>query len=310
MKNIFVKKFTKLAKTNKNIFLLTGDLGFKLFDDFKKKFPKRFFNIGVAEANIISIAAGLSLSGKNVYCYSIAPFLIMRAFEQVRVDICFQNLNIKLLGSGGGLNYGLEGMTHHTIEDFAIMKALPNMTVIAPGDIKEVEAIAKESVKYQGPIYIRLPKQSNKSVYKNNPKIKIGKGEIVELGKNICLIATGSMLNHANIVSEKLKKVKIKPTLISIHTIKPLDENLIKKISKTYKYIFVIEEHSLIGGLGTSIAEILLENKFKGIFKKIALPDKYSCYIGHLPYLYDKYGLSSEKIYKKISNVIKKQIPN
>ncbi|MBU4369290.1 1-deoxy-D-xylulose-5-phosphate synthase [Patescibacteria group bacterium] len=305
MKNIFVKKFTQLAKTNKNIFLLTGDLGFKLFDDFRKNCPKRFFNIGVAEANMISIAAGLSLSEKNVYCYSIAPFLIMRAFEQVRVDICFHNLNVKLLGGGTGLSYGLEGMTHHTIEDFAIMKALPNMTVIAPGDIKEAEEIAKQSINYPGPIYIRLPKQANESVYKTDPKIKIGKGEIVEYGKDICLITTGSMLYNSKIALEKLKKKKIKPTLVSIHTIKPLDENLIKKISKTHKYIFVIEEHSLIGGLGTSVAEILLESKYKGMFKKIALPDKYSCYIGHLPYLYDKYGLSPEKIYKNILHTIK-----
>ena len=307
MRNIFVKKITQLAKTNKNIFLLTGDLGFKLFDEFRKNYPKRFFNIGVAEANMIDISAGLSLSGKNVYCYSIASFLIMRAFEQIRIDICFQNLNIKLLGGGTGLSYGLEGITHHTIEDFAIMKSLPNMTVVAPGDIKEAEAIAKESVKYKGPIYIRLPKQANESIYPKNKKIKIGKGEIIEYGKNICLIATGSMLYNSKIALEKLKKQGLKPTLVSIHTIKPIDKNLIKKLSKKYKAIFTIEEHSLIGGLGTSVAEILLENKYKGMFKKIALPDKYSYYIGHLPYLYDKYGLSPEKIYKNILNNIKKK---
>ncbi len=308
MRDIFIKTISKIAKKNRNIFLLTGDLGFKLFDPFREQNPKRFFNIGVAEANMVGIAAGLSLSGKNVYCYSIAPFLIMRAFEQIRIDICFHNLKVKLLGGGTGLSYGLEGMTHHTIEDFAIMKALPNMTIIAPGDIREAEEIAKESINYSGPIYIRLPKQvPEKSIYAKNKKIKIGKGEIIEKGKNICLIATGSMLNHAKVVSEKLKENKIKPTLISIHTIKPLDENLIKKISKTHKYIFVIEEHSQIGGLGSSIAEILLENKYKGVFKKIALPDKYSCYVGHLPYLYDKYGLSPEKIYKNILNNIKKK---
>lgn len=303
MRDIFVKTISKIAKKNKNIFLLTGDLGFKLFDEFRDNCPGRFFNVGVAEANMVGVAAGLSLSGKNVYCYSIAPFVCMRPFEQIRIDICFNNLNVKLLGGGGGLSYGLEGMTHHTIEDFAIMKSLPNMTVLAPGDLKEAEEIAKESIKYSGPIYIRLPKQApEKSIYPKNKKIKIGKGEIIEKGKDICLIATGSMLNHARIVSEKLKNKKIKPTLISIHTIKPLDETLIKKISKTHKKIFVIEEHSHIGGLGSSIAEILLENKYRGLFKKIALPDKYTCYIGHLPYLYDKYGLSSEKIYKKIIN--------
>lgn len=303
MRDIFVKTIFKIAERNKNIFLLTGDLGFKLFDEFRENCPGRFFNTGVAEANMIGIAAGLSLSGKNVYCYSIASFLCMRPFEQIRIDVCFNNLNVKLLGGGGGLSYGLEGMTHHTIEDFAIMKSLPNMTVIAPGDIKEAEEIAKESVKYPGPIYIRLPKQApEKSIYPENKKIKIGKGEIIKKGENICLIATGSMLNHARIASEKLEDKKINPTLVSIHTIKPLDEDLIKRISKTHKKIFVIEEHSHIGGLGSSIAEILLENKYKGLFKKIALPDKYTCYIGHPPYLYDKYGLSPDKIYKKIIN--------
>ena len=307
MRDIFVKTISKIAKKNNNIFLLTGDLGFKLFDEFRENCPGRFFNTGVAESNMISIAAGLSLSGKNVYCYSIAPFVCMRPFEQIRIDICFHNLNVKLLGGGGGLSYGLEGMTHHAIEDFAIMKALPNMTVIAPGDIKEAEEIAKESIKYPGPIYIRLPKQApEKSIYPKNKKIKIGKGEIVEKGNNICLIATGSMLEHAKIASDKLKKQKIKPTLVSIHTIKPLDKKLIKKLSKTHKQIFVIEEHSHISGLGSSIAEILFENKYKGVFEKIALPDKYTCYIGHPSYLYDKYGLNPKKIFKKILNNLKK----
>ena len=303
MRNIFVKIITESAKTNRDVFLLTGDLGFKLFDEFKENCPQRFLNMGVAEANMIGVAAGLSLSGKNVYCYSIAPFTIMRPFEQVRVDICFQNLNVKLLGGGTGLSYGLEGMTHHTIEDFAIMNALPNMTVVAPGDIEEAKAIAKESIKYPGPIYIRLPKQSNKSIYKNNPKIKIGKGEIIKHGKDVCLVATGSMLYTSKMVLDELEKQGIKATLISMHTIKPIDKNLIKKISKEYKAIFTIEEHSLIGGLGSCVAELLFEYKYRGLFKKSALPDTYSCYVGNLDYLYKKYKLDCIGILKQIQNI-------
>ena len=175
MRQIFFQKLEEYAKKDKNMFLLVGDLGIKFFENFRKIDPGRAINVGVAEANMIGVAAGLSMSGKNVYCYSIIPFLTMRAFEQIRVDICYNNLSVKLLGAGGGLAYGAEGITHHAIEDIAIMRSLPNMTVVCPGDAKEAEMLAKESVNYPGPLYVRFGRDFDPHVHKGEINFKIGK---------------------------------------------------------------------------------------------------------------------------------------
>ena len=250
---------------------------------------------------MIGIAAGLALSGKNVYCYSIIPFLTMRTFEQIRVDICYNNLNVKLLGAGGGLVYGAEGITHHATEDIAIMRALPNMTVVAPGDAKESEALSKASVFHQGPLYIRFGRDSDPIIHQGEIDFKIGKGIIVQQGKDVCLIATGSLFYTAKIVSEILEKQGLKPSLISMHTIKPIDKELVQDCAKNYQAIFTLEEHNIIGGLGSAVSEILAESKYGKIFKRIGIPDKYAFpIIGRPDYLREKLGLSSETIAQNI----------
>lgn len=302
MRKTFVKILEKLAKDNPDIFLLTGDLG-KFFDDFKNSYPKRFINAGVAEGNMIGVAAGLALSGKNVYCYSIIPFLAMRAFEQIRVDLCYHNLNVKLLGAGGGLVYGFEGITHQAIEDIAIMRSLPNMTVVAPGDLIEAEAVAKESVNYKGPLYIRFGKDNSPPVHSSAPNLKIGEGIVLNKGNNISIIATGSTLYTAKVVSDELIRNGLGTTLISMHTIKPLDKELIRDCAKNNKAIFTIEEHSEIGGLGSAVSEYLMELDYQGLFRKIALPDNFSSEVGDHDHLCKKCGLDS----KIITNYILKE---
>ncbi len=296
MRKIFFQTLEDNAKRDKNIFLLTADLGVKFFSNFKKIDPQRFINVGVAEANMINIAAGLSMSGKNVYCYSIVPFLIMRTFEQIRIDLCYNNLNVKLLGAGGGLVYGVEGVTHHAIEDLAIMRSLPNMTVVAPGDAKESEALARASINYLGPLYIRFGRDLDPIVHQKNFNFEIGKGIIVKEGKDICLFATGTMLYPGKMVSNILNKEGLNPTLISLHTLKPLDKKLIKDCAQKYKAIFTLEEHNIIGGLGSAVAEVLTEAKYGGFFKRIGIPDSYSPYIGKPDYLLKKFGLDIETI--------------
>ncbi|MFA5050700.1 MAG: transketolase C-terminal domain-containing protein [Patescibacteria group bacterium] len=304
MRITFIKILKEAARKNKDIFLLTADLG-TFFGDFIKDCPKQFIDVGIAESNMIGMAAGMALAKKNVYCYSIIPFLTMRPLEQIKVGLCAHNLNVKLLGAGGGFAYGLEGMTHHAIEDIAIMRSLPNMTVVAPGDLLEAKAIAKESVNYKGPLYIRFGQDKTPNIHKNSTKIKIGKGIILNKGNKIALIATGSMLSPAKIVCDNLTSQGISTTLISMHTVKPLDVNLIKKILR-HKAIFTIEEHSIIGGLGSAVAETLLELNYKGLFKRIGLPDEYSCYKGNHDYLCKKYCLTPETIINKILKFNKK----
>jgi len=306
MRKAFFETFEKTAQENKNILFLTGDLGSKLIDSFRKIDPDRFINVGIAESNMIGLAAGLAMSGKNPYCYSIIPFLAMRAFEQIRIDLCYNNLNVKLLGAGGGLVYGKEGVTHHAIEDIAIMRSLPNMTVVAPGDALEAKALAELSAAHKGPLYIRFARDIDPVVHKEEGfKFEIGKGIIVNEGKDVCLIATGTMLYPAKSIGEELRKLGIESTLISMHTIKPLDEGLIKECAKKYGAMFTLEEHNIIGGLGSAVAEVLAENNYAGTFKRIGIPDKYCSDVGGVDYLREKFGLDIKSIVELISKKLK-----
>ena len=287
-----MKTLEKLAVTDSNIWLLTADLGFRLFDRFRSTQPDRFVNVGVAEANMIGIAAGLTLSGRNVYCYSIIPFLTMRCLEQIRVDLCYQNLDVKLLGAGGGLAYGFEGMTHHAVEDVSIMRSLPNMTVVVPGDSLEIEAIMNESATHRGPLYIRLGTDGSPQVHQTRPELKIGKGIVLNEGGDIGIIANGTMLHTAKIVSETLVSRGMAVTLISMPTVKPLDRGLVAECARGCRAIFTIEEHSIIGGLGSAVAEVLAEMGYRGLFRRIAIPDAYGSDIGTAEYLREKCGLT------------------
>ena len=283
---------------------MTADTGY-LFNDFKKAHPKQFLNAGIAEANMIGMAAGLSLTGKNVYCYSMSTFLIVRALEQIRIDLCYHNLSVKLLGAGGGLSYGLEGLTHQALEDIALLRALPNMTIFCPGDPVELEAVAKESIDHKGPLYIRFPKDNQPQIHRTSLKIKIGQGIFITKGGRVAIIATGSMLYQAKLAADSLFKKGIKTTLISMPTIKPLDIGLIKRIIK-YKAIIVVEEHNIIGGLGDAVGSALMDFGYKGVFKKIGLPDKYVVRVGDYQHLCQKYGLTSEAIMNQILKLNKK----
>lgn len=301
MRKAFFSTFTDIAKNDNSIFLLTADLGVKFLDDFKNIDPSRFINVGIAEANMIDIAAGLAMSGKNVYCYSIIPFLIMRGFEQIRIDLCYNNLNVKLLGAGGGLVYGTEGVTHHAIEDIALMRLLPNMTIVAPGDSLEAQALAEASVDYKEPLYIRFARDIDPIVHKKDSfEFKIGKGIIVNKGKDICIITAGTMLYLAKIVSDTLENKGLSVTLISMHTIKPLDRDLIEDYSESHRAIFTLEEHNIVGGLGSAVSEVLAESKYSGLFKRIGIPDKYCSDIGGVDYLREKLGLFPDNIVNSI----------
>lgn len=305
MRQAFVKTILEEAKKNKRIVLLTGDLGFSVLEEFQKKFPKRFFNVGVAEQNMIGVAAGLALSGKIVLVYSIIPFITLRCLEQVRNDICYQNLNVKLVGVGEGLSYGTLGMTHFSLEDIGVMRGLINMRVLCPGDPAETEMAVKNLVKFSGPIYLRLGKSGEPLAHEKPPCFEIGKGITLKEGKDITIITTGNMLYNGKQATEKLEEKGINARLISMHTVKPIDKELIIKAAEETKAIFTIEEHSAIGGLGSAVAEILAESNNKIFFRKIAAPDRLIKDIGSQKYLREKIGLSPEAITANILKLCK-----
>jgi transketolase len=298
MRNIFVKTITSLAEHDERIFVITPDLGFSVLEEFEEKFPDRFLNVGIAEANAIGIASGLALSDKIVYVYSIIPFLTMRPFEQIRVDVAYMNTNVRLVGVGAGITYGAHGATHHAIEDIAIMRALPNMTVLSPCDPYEVKELTKQSISYQGPIYFRLAKKGEPIISNEQEKIKIGKANYIKINDSskIAILFTGNASDIALEVSKKLEYENYQNEVISFHTIKPFDYETFENILKNKKYIFTIEEHSIIGGLGSVVAEYIAESNIKPIFKRFALLDEYSHYVGSQYFIRENFGLTAKKI--------------
>ncbi|MEW6685262.1 MAG: transketolase C-terminal domain-containing protein [Candidatus Edwardsbacteria bacterium] len=305
MRRAFFDTVTDMAQECDDIYLLTGDLGFGLFDEFRSKYSERFFDIGVAEANMIGIAAGLALSDKNVYCYSIIPFLIMRTFEQIRIDIAYQNLNVKLVGTGGGFTYGLEGFTHFGLEDLALMRTLPNITIVVPADPLEAKCLAKISYEYRSPMYIRLGKTGEPRVHNSEPDFRIGKPIFLSEGSDIALFAIGSMVYVGKQVVERLKKSGVKTTLINMHTLKPFNRNIVCQVASAHQVIFSLEEHYTEGGLGSSIAEVIAEKGDGGIFRRIGV-DKLNRFVGDSDFLREKYGLTVDKVYDRILKEMKR----
>ncbi len=306
MRSAFINTLIKLARKDKRIFLLTGDLGFSVLEGFRDEFPDRFINMGVAEANMIGVAAGLALSGKVVFVYSIVPFVTLRCLEQIRNDVCYQQLQVRIIGVGAGLSYGTSGATHYSLEDIAVMRAISNLSVVCPGDPLETEMALKESLSYAGPLYIRLGKGHDPLVYRKLEGFKIGKAISLRYGKDIAIISTGNMLPNANQAASLLKKQGVDVRLISMHTVKPIDKKTIIDIAKKTKAIFTVEEHNLIGGLGSAVAEVLAEQPAKVYFKRIAVTETFFKTIGSQDYLRSKFGLDANGICKTIIKGMRK----
>lgn len=301
MRSAFIRVITKLAHEDKNLYLINADTGFRVFDEFKNIFPERYLNIGISESAMIGVASGLALSGKNVFVYAIVPFVTMRCFEQIRNDLCFQKLPVKLIGIGGGLTYGGEGASHHSIEDIAVMNSLPNMTVVCPGDPIETEKAIEDSVRLEGPVYVRLGKSGEKIIHAQGIRqFRIGEGIIVKEGEDLAIISTGNMLETASDVYRELINKGMSPRLISMHTIKPIDRRLIIDTAQKCRFIVTIEEHSVIGGLGSRVAEVVTEEDLRVRLFKFALPDRYADVVGDHAYLRRYFGLTSDQILEVI----------
>ena len=305
MRNIFVKNLIEAARKDPNIYLLTADLGFNALEKFESEFPERFVNVGVAEANMIGIASGLALTGKKVFVYSIVPFITLRCLEHIRNNICHNNLNVKLVGVGGGFNYGNQGISHNTTEDLTVMRALPNMTVLCPADVVEADVVTKALFGHSGPAYICLGKTGKKQVYGAPPQFSLGQGILVSDGKDLTLISIGNIIDTVLAVRDNLAQKGISARIISLPCLKPLDSDIIKKAAEETGVIFTIEERGKIGGLGEAVASFLMENGFSGIsFKMFGLSDDVHKDIGSPEYLREKKGLGADFITAEILRII------
>jgi len=307
MRNSFAKTIQELAQQENRIFLITGDLGFSVLENFRDSFPDRFINAGIAESNMVGFASGLALRGKKPYVYSIIPFATMRCYEQIRNDICYQNTDVKIVGIGAGLAYGILGPTHHSKEDIAIMKSLPGMRILCPCDPLETREIVKESLKITGPMYLRLGKGNDPIIHTSAPKIEIGKGSILRKGDDITFIAHGSIIKNVLKAADEIELQGVSARVINMHTIKPLDKNIILEAAGQTKAIITVEEHSIIGGLGSSVAEVLAENMAATIFKRIALEDSFESIAGSQEYLRNINNLSSDSIKKTALLILKNE---
>lgn len=300
MRNAFADELVLIAEKDPKIVFLTADIGNQLFNNFKKRFPDRFFNCGVAEQNMASMAAGLALTGLRPITYTIAPFNVFRCFEQIRIDICYQNLPIIIVGTGAGLSYASLGPTHHSFEDIACLRTLPNLKILCPGDSFELRALLQKAVAQDSPAYLRIGKKGERVIHSSIPELEIGKSIIVCEGKDLCLFTTGNTLPLAMDLKENLFLNGLSMQVVSMPCIKPLDTDLLGKMFTSYKYLFSLEEHSLIGGLGSSICEWMVDNQIHKYFKRFALPDQFYSKASTQELLLEKIGLSLDNLTRKI----------
>lgn len=266
----------ELAKTDSRVVFIGSDLGPETLKQFKKDFPERFFMEGISEANIVGLASGLAMEGKIPYINTITTFLMRRACEQVILDMCLHNVNVRLLGSGGGLVYAPLGPTHLAIEDMAIARAIPNLTILAPCDAEEMKRLMAQTVDYQGPIYVRIAKGGDPVVSSPQLDCKIGQPVLVRPAGEALVITTGITLKLGLDAADQLATGSgMKVGVLHVHTLKPLDTKLIQEVMAPVRTIITIEEHTLIGGLGSAIAEIIAEAGYNPAkkFKRIGIPD-------------------------------------
>ncbi|MGN0457278.1 MAG: transketolase family protein [Acutalibacteraceae bacterium] len=295
----------ELAKTNKDIVALDADLsGSTKTAMFQKAFPERFFNCGIAEGNMISTAAGLAACGKIPFAASFAMFATGRAYEQIRNSVAYPHLNVKIAGSHAGISVGEDGATHQCCEDIALMKTLPGMTIINPADHWEMMAAVKAAVEYNGPVYLRLGRLAVDSFNDpDNYSFTLGKGITLHEGNDITVIATGIVVKDALEAVQELEAQGINARLINIHTIKPIDEDIIVKAAKETGRIVTVEEHNVVGGLGDSVCDVTAR-KCPVPVTKIGIQDQFG-YSGPAPELLKLFGLSKENIAKVVSDIVK-----
>lgn len=305
MRDTFVRTLIELAKADPNIELITGDLGFGVLKPFWEQCPDQFTNAGIAEQNMTTLAAGMALEGKTVFTYSIGNFPTLRCLEQVRNDCAYHNANVKIVCIGGGFVYGSLGMSHQATEDLAILRALPDVVVMAPADLVEAEEATKAIAAYPGTCYLRLGRGGEKRIHEKIENFQIGKAIKVRGGKRVAIFSAGAIFDEVRDAYEMLIAKGYDPAVYTFPTVKPLDKEVVEACSRDFDLIVTCEEHNIMGGFGGAVAEVMAEMKHKKAYLlRIGLNDEYSVRVGNQKYLREQYGLSAAKIAARIEEAL------
>ena len=303
-RDAYGKTLVKLGEANDKVVVLDADLSKSTkTNDFSKSFPNRFFNMGIAEQNLVGAACGFATAGKIPFVSTFAMFATGRAFEVIRNSVCYPKLNVKICATHAGITVGEDGASHESIEDISIMRAIPNMTVVVPADGIETEKVILEAAKYNGPMYVRLGRSGVPTLFNDDYKFEIGKGTVFREGTDATIIACGMMVNEAVLAHEELKSEGINVRVINMSTIKPIDKELIIKAAKETKAIITAEEHSVLGGLGSAVSEVVCE-ECPVIVKKIGVNDVFG-ESGTPAELLEKHGLTAKNLVKTVKETLK-----
>jgi transketolase len=303
----FGKELVELGKQREDFVVMDADIAKSCSTSlFHKAFPERSYNFGIAEQNLMAIAAGYASTGMTVFAATYGVFASMRACEQIRTFICYPGLEVRIIASHGGLQVGPDGATHQAIEDIGIMRSLPNMTVIQPADGVAAKMAVKAVMDYEGPVYIRLLRNESPLIFDQKYQFEIGKAvEVRNYGADLTIIGTGAMVLKAIQAAEQLHQEEINVQVLEIHTLKPIDHKAVIKAAQTTGAIVTVEDHNIIGGLGSAVSEVLSEN-YPAIIKRVAIPDVYG-ESGDSESLYDYYGMSVNDIVKAAKEVLIKK---
>ena len=306
MRNAFAAEMVKLAVADPRVVLLSGDIGNRLFDEFQARCPGRFFNCGVAEANMMSMAAGLAISGLRPVVYTIAAFATVRCLEQIRVDVAFQRQPIVIVGVGAGLSYASLNATHHCCEDIAYLRMMPGMTVVCPADSWEVGGAMRAALSTGNPVYVRLGKKGEPMVHSREPNFEIGKAIVVRPGRDVCLLATGTMVAVAMEAATALDQEGVNAQVVSFHTVKPLDDHFLAQGFRRFELVVTLEEHSAMGGLGGSVAEWLSDHPgANGRLLRLGTGDHFIYTASEQKYAREVHGLTSTSIAERTLGALK-----
>jgi transketolase len=305
MRNAFANEITKLALADARIHLLSGDIGNRLFNDFQARCPGRFINCGVAEANMISVGAGMALSGLKPVAYTITTFITARCFEQIKLDVCYNEAPLVIVGVGSGLAYASLGPTHHSFEDLAILRALPGITLLAPADPPETRTALRAALAHGGPVYMRIGKKGEPTLIPDPPPFIIGKGCVVREGRDVCLLSTGVMLAEALHAVDSLDEHGIAAEVVHMPTVKPLDTGLLSGIFNRHRVVALIEEHALAGGFGSAVLEWAADADARGPqVLRFGMPDEFRHESGEQEYARGLCGLRGHQIADRIRRAL------
>lgn len=304
LRDVYGQALVKLGEKHSNLVVLDADLSSSTrTQEFGRLFPKRFFNMGIAEQNLMGTAAGLSTCNLIPFASTFALFAVERAFEQIRNSIAYPKLNVKIVATHAGLSAGKDGGSHEAIEDISLMRSIPNMTVVCPCDEPEVNQVIEAAYHYQGPMYIRLSRMELPILHSPSYNFKLGKGEVLKDGTDVTIIATGAMVCRALCAADRLRSEGIDAAVLNIATIKPIDQELIIQYAKKTKRIVTAEEHNIFGGLSSAVSETVTD-KYPVLVKKIAINDRFG-QTGTPEELFQEYGLTEDQIYATVKRLIK-----